>query len=169
MTAGRARGVVVGTGMGTAIGRIRGALGGSSDDDDGGGAADNSSSPLKRKLDEFGELLSKVIAAICVLVWVINIGRFADPALGGWWHGAFWVVGVWRGVCRARGVCVVRADASVLVPLQTLCIHTKNTQKPNQKNTKSIKARSTTSRSPSRSPSPPSPRACPPSSRSAWR
>ncbi|GFR45197.1 hypothetical protein Agub_g6588, partial [Astrephomene gubernaculifera] len=86
VTSGRARGVVVGTGAATAIGRIRDAL-----------AAANAESeeaaqrtPLKQKLDEFGTLLSKVIAAICVIVWLMNIRRFSDPALGGWLSGALY-------------------------------------------------------------------------------
>ena len=45
-------------------------------------------SPLKQKLDEFGEMLSKVIAAICVILWLINIGHFRDPVYGGAMKGA---------------------------------------------------------------------------------
>jgi hypothetical protein len=32
----------------------------------------------------------QVIAVICVLVWVMNIQRFSDPALGGWVKGAMY-------------------------------------------------------------------------------
>jgi magnesium-transporting ATPase (P-type) len=32
----------------------------------------------------------QVIAVICVLVWVMNINRFKDPALGGWVSGALY-------------------------------------------------------------------------------
>jgi hypothetical protein len=32
-------------------------------------------------------LLLQVIAVICVLVWIMNINRFNDPALGGWVSG----------------------------------------------------------------------------------
>jgi Ca2+ transporting ATPase len=81
VTVGRARGVVIGTGLNTAIGRIRDAM---------NEVADDEMSPLKRKLDEFGQLLSKVIAVICVLVWVVNIGHFRDPAHGGLVRGAIY-------------------------------------------------------------------------------
>lgn len=55
--------------------------------------------PLKRKLDEFGTFLSKAIAVICVLVWVINIPHFGDPLHGGWFKVRAAAVG-----SRARGV-----------------------------------------------------------------
>lgn len=46
--------------------------------------------PLKQKLDEFGNFLSKAIAVICVLVWVINIPHFGDALHGGWFQGAIY-------------------------------------------------------------------------------
>ena len=81
VTVGRARGIVVGTGLNTAIGRIRDAM---------NEAGDDEMTPLKRKLDEFGTFLSKVIAVICILVWVVNIGHFRDPAHGGLIRGAIY-------------------------------------------------------------------------------
>ncbi|GAV56597.1 E1-E2_ATPase domain-containing protein/Cation_ATPase_C domain-containing protein/Cation_ATPase_N domain-containing protein/Hydrolase domain-containing protein, partial [Cephalotus follicularis] len=78
VVAGRARAVVVGVGANTAMGSIRDSM----------MQTDDEATPLKKKLDEFGTFLAKVIAGICVLVWIVNIGHFRDPAHGGFVRGA---------------------------------------------------------------------------------
>jgi len=81
VAAGKARGVVIGTGLNTAIGRIRTEM----------VETEEMKTPLQQKLDEFGEQLSKVITLICIAVWAINIGHFNDPAHGGsWMKGAIY-------------------------------------------------------------------------------
>ncbi|XP_023329437.1 calcium-transporting ATPase sarcoplasmic/endoplasmic reticulum type isoform X2 [Eurytemora carolleeae] len=75
VAAGKARGIVIGTGLNTAIGRIRTEM----------VETEEMKTPLQEKLDEFGEQLSKVITLICIAVWAINIGHFNDPAHGGSW------------------------------------------------------------------------------------
>ncbi|KAM5565902.1 hypothetical protein ABKV19_019751 [Rosa sericea] len=78
VVAGRARAVVVRVGTQTAMGGIRDSMLQTEDE----------VTPLKKKLDEFGTFLAKVIAGICVLVWIVNIGHFRDPAHGGFLRGA---------------------------------------------------------------------------------
>ncbi|KAK2077416.1 hypothetical protein QBZ16_004261 [Prototheca wickerhamii] len=80
VTAGRCEAVVTATGSSTAIGRIRDAM----------AEVEDGETPLKRKLDELGSLLSKVIAVICVLVWVVNLPHFKDPVHGSWLAGALY-------------------------------------------------------------------------------
>lgn len=75
VAAGKARGIVMGTGLNTAIGKIRVEM----------SETEEIKTPLQQKLDEFGTQLSKVISVICVAVWAINIGHFNDPAHGGSW------------------------------------------------------------------------------------
>ncbi|VFQ63965.1 unnamed protein product [Cuscuta campestris] len=78
VVAGRARAVVIGVGSNTAMGSIRDSMLNTEEE----------VTPLKKKLDEFGTFLAKVIAGICVLVWAVNIGHFSDPAHGGFLRGA---------------------------------------------------------------------------------
>ncbi|XP_027194090.2 ATPase sarcoplasmic/endoplasmic reticulum Ca2+ transporting SERCA [Dermatophagoides pteronyssinus] len=75
IAAGKALGIVIATGLDTAIGKIRTEM----------AETEEVKTPLQQKLDEFGEQLSKVISVICVAVWAINIGHFNDPAHGGSW------------------------------------------------------------------------------------
>jgi Ca2+ transporting ATPase len=46
--------------------------------------------PLKRKLDDFGDMLAKVITVICILVWLVNFRHFWDPAHHGALKGAIY-------------------------------------------------------------------------------
>lgn len=75
VASGKARGIVVGTGMKTEIGKIRRDI----------AEEEEVKTPLQQKLDEFGQQLSKVITLVCIAVWLINIGHFSDPAHGGSW------------------------------------------------------------------------------------
>lgn len=75
IASGKALGVAVATGLHTELGKIRSQM----------AAVEPERTPLQRKLDEFGRQLSHAISVICVAVWLINIGHFADPAHGGSW------------------------------------------------------------------------------------
>ncbi|KAK8861439.1 potassium/sodium efflux P-type ATPase, fungal-type [Kwoniella newhampshirensis] len=79
---GACRAVVVLTGSRTAIGAIHSSI--SKDDDE------EEKTPLKRKLDDFGDQLAKVISVICILVWLVNIRHFNDPSHHGWLKGAIY-------------------------------------------------------------------------------
>jgi len=77
-TKGSCSGIVVLTGAQTSVGHIQSGL----------QQEDEVRTPLQHKLDEFGELLSKVIGVICVTVWLINWRHFTDPEYGGVVNGA---------------------------------------------------------------------------------
>jgi P-type Ca2+ transporter type 2A len=77
---GSAHAIVVFTGQSTAIGDIHKSI----------SSQISEKTPLKRKLDDFGDQLAKVISVICVLVWLINIRHFWDPAHHGALKGAIY-------------------------------------------------------------------------------
>ena len=60
---GRGKAVITGTGMDTEMGKIAGALAATADEQ----------TPLQRKLDELGKLLSKLVLGICVFIFAFNL------------------------------------------------------------------------------------------------
>ena len=71
---GRGKAVITNTGMDTEMGKLAGALAATKEED----------TPLQRKLDELGGLLSKLVLGICVFIFVFNLimhGEFSLPAI----------------------------------------------------------------------------------------
>ena len=60
---GRGKAVIIGTGMNTEMGKIAGAL----------SATAQEETPLQRKLDDLGTLLSKLVLGICVFIFAFNL------------------------------------------------------------------------------------------------
>ena len=65
---GRGKAVITATGMDTEMGRIAGAL----------AATAEEQTPLQRKLDELGKLLSKMVLGICVFIFGFNLFMAGD-------------------------------------------------------------------------------------------
>lgn len=82
ITSGNAIGIVAYTGMDTAIGSVHNEVMAAKEDEE--------DTPLKQKLDAFGDLLAKVIFVICVLVWVMNFNKFFDAIHGSAFKGCIY-------------------------------------------------------------------------------
>ncbi|OXV10706.1 hypothetical protein Egran_01533 [Elaphomyces granulatus] len=102
---GHATAVVVSTGVGTAIGDIHESI----------SSQISEPTPLKRKLNDFGDMLAKVITVICALVWLINIEHFNDPSHGGWAKGAIYYL----KIAVSLGVAAIPEGLAVVI---TTCL-----------------------------------------------
>ncbi|KAF2499724.1 calcium ATPase [Lophium mytilinum] len=102
---GHATALVVLTGASTAIGDIHESI----------TSQISQPTPLKEKLNDFGDMLAKVITAICILVWLINIQNFSDPSHGGWTKGAIYYL----KIAVSLGVAAIPEGLAVVI---TTCL-----------------------------------------------
>lgn len=102
---GHATAVVVLTGSSTAIGDIHESI----------TAQISEPTPLKQKLNDFGDTLAKVISLICIAVWLINIPHFNDPSHGGWAKGAIYYL----KIAVSLGVAAIPEGLAVVI---TTCL-----------------------------------------------
>ena len=102
---GHASALVVLTGSSTAIGDIHESI----------TSQISQPTPLKEKLNDFGDMLAKVITVICILVWLINIRHFNDPSHGGWTKGAIYYL----KIAVSLGVAAIPEGLAVVI---TTCL-----------------------------------------------
>ncbi|KAL5117176.1 hypothetical protein ACEQ8H_004864 [Pleosporales sp. CAS-2024a] len=102
---GHATALVVLTGANTAIGDIHESI----------TAQISQPTPLKEKLNDFGDMLAKVISAICVLVWLINWRNFSDPSHGSFTKGAIYYL----KIAVSLGVAAIPEGLAVVI---TTCL-----------------------------------------------
>ena len=102
---GTASALVVLTGASTAIGDIHESI----------TSQISEPTPLKEKLNEFGDTLAKVITVICILVWLINIQHFNDPSHGSWAKGAIYYL----KIAVSLGVAAIPEGLAVVI---TTCL-----------------------------------------------
>merc|ERR1719149_127213 len=76
---------------------------------------DEEKTPLAQKLDHFGNVLTLGIGAICLVVWLLSIPKFSQPAFGGFWRGALYYL----KVAVALGVAAIPEGLPAVI---TLCL-----------------------------------------------
>ena len=103
---GHATAIVALTGPSTAIGDIHESI----------TSQISEPTPLKQKLNDFGDMLAKVITVICIVVWLINIQHFNDPS-----HGNSWAKGAiyYLKIAVSLGVAAIPEGLAVVI---TTCL-----------------------------------------------
>jgi Ca2+ transporting ATPase len=106
VVSGHASAIVVLTGGSTAIGDIHESI----------TSQISEPTPLKQKLNDFGDKLAKVITVICIIVWLINIQHFNDPS-----HGNSWAKGAiyYLKIAVSLGVAAIPEGLAVVI---TTCL-----------------------------------------------
>jgi len=107
VTSGTGKAVVVQTGMDTQMGKIQKGVTQAKEE--------QVKTPLALKLDEFGSQLTKIIGAICLLVWVISIPKMNDASFSSGWEGAIY----YAKVAVALGVAAIPEGLPAVI---TLCL-----------------------------------------------
>ncbi len=109
-------GTTVVTGHATAIAVLTGASTAIGDIHDSITSQISQPTPLKQKLNDFGDVLAKVITIICILVWLINIQHFNDPS-----HGNSWAKGAiyYLKIAVSLGVAAIPEGLAVVI---TTCL-----------------------------------------------
>lgn len=76
--------IVISTGDSTQLGKIKAEVEKAIED------KKEEVTPLKQQLNEFGDVLAKIIGIICLIIWAISLPKFFDEVHGGFILGALY-------------------------------------------------------------------------------